>query len=216
MPNDWKSLLKDEFEQDYYKRLMTFLRREYATKEIYPPKEDVYNAFRLCPLSELKLVILGQDPYHGKGEAHGLAFSVKEGVPLPPSLKNIFKEISDDVNSPYHKNGDLTYLAEQGVLLLNTCLTVEKDKPLSHRNKGWEIFTDAVITSIAEMDRPLVFMLWGNHAKSKASLIYKRDHLVLKAAHPSPLSASRGFFGCGHFSRANEFLKAKGLSEIRW
>lgn len=216
MPNDWKSLLKDEFEQDYYKRLMTFLLREYATKEIYPPKEDVYNAFRLCPLSELKLVILGQDPYHGKGEAHGLAFSVKEGVPLPPSLKNIFKEISDDVNSPYHKNGDLTYLAEQGVLLLNTCLTVEKDKPLSHRNKGWEIFTDAVITSIAEMDRPLVFMLWGNHAKSKASLIYKRDHLVLKAAHPSPLSASRGFFGCGHFSRANEFLKAKGLSEIRW
>lgn len=213
---DWKSLLADEFEQDYYRKLMNFLNEEYRTREVYPPKADVYNAFRLCPLSALKLVILGQDPYHGKGEAHGLAFSVKEGIPLPPSLRNIFREIADNYMGTTHKNGDLTYLAEQGVLLLNTCLTVEKDRPLSHRNRGWEQFTDAVISKIAGLDRPLVFMLWGNHAKSKAAFIYKKEHLVLKAAHPSPLSATRGFFGCQHFIKANDFLKEKGLSEIRW
>lgn len=213
---EWKELLAYEFEQDYYKKLMAFLMREYRAKEIYPPKEDVYNAFRLCPLSELKVIILGQDPYHGRGEAHGLAFSVREGVPLPPSLKNIFKEIGDNYRGTTHKNGDLSYLAEQGVLLLNACLTVEKDRPLSHRNQGWEIFTDAVIARIADLDRPLVFMLWGNYAKAKASFIYKKDHLVLRAAHPSPLSATRGFFGCEHFLLANEFLREKGLSEIRW
>lgn len=216
MSQNWKDLLKDEFEQEYYKKLMAFLNREYKAKQIYPPKADVFNAFRLCPLDRLKLVILGQDPYHGKGEAHGLAFSVRDGVPLPPSLKNIFKEISDNYRGRTHENGDLSYLAEQGVLLLNTCLTVEKDKALSHRNRGWELFTDAVISKIADFDRPLVFLLWGNHAKAKASFIYKKDHLVLKAAHPSPLSATRGFFGCEHFRRANDFLREKGLSEIRW
>lgn len=215
--NDWDLLLKEQFCSRCFSELSSFLEEEYSMVQIYPPKEDIFNALKLTSYENTRVVIIGQDPYHGPGEAHGLAFSVKEGVRLPPSLKNIFKEIKNDlgVSQPEGK-GNLTDWATEGVLLLNTVLTVREDKPTSHKNKGWEIFTDKIISLLNEKQTPVVFLLWGNHAIKKAELITNPNHLVLTAVHPSPLSANRGFFGCGHFGKANEFLKASGQKEINW
>ncbi len=202
----WSEILKDELDSDYFEQLRDFLRVQYRTKTVYPPKNEVMNAFNLTDFSDVKIVILGQDPYHGEGQAHGLAFSVLNGNP-PPSLKNIYKELSDDVDFIPPQHGELTEWGKRGVLLLNTVLTVEKSLPGSHRAKGWERFTDAVIALLNGRDEPIVFMLWGKNAAEKKRLIDSPNHLVLTAAHPSPYSATAGFFGCRHFSKANKFLK---------
>ncbi|WP_244932563.1 uracil-DNA glycosylase [Leptospira yanagawae] len=212
----WKEVLKEEFEKPYFTALREWVRNEYKSKIIYPPAKQIFNAFDLCPFEKVKVVILGQDPYHGPGQAHGLCFSVLDGVPFPPSLQNIFKEIEDDVKKPFPKSGDLSYLAKQGVFLLNATLTVEKDKAGSHQNKGWEIFTDAVIKILAEQKSNLVFLLWGAFAGKKEILIPANKHLVLKSAHPSPLSAYRGFFGNSHFSKTNEYLRKLEKEPIDW
>ncbi len=194
----------------YYRELRSFLANEYATRTVYPSMYDIFNAFRLCPYEKVKVVILGQDPYHGPGQAHGLAFSVRPGVEIPPSLKNIFKEMQDEIGFKPPSNGFLEKWAKEGVFLLNSTLTVRRGEPLSHRGKGWEIFTDRVISKLSDREDPMAFLLWGGNARSKKKLINADRHLVLEAPHPSPLSAYAGFFGCGHFKRVNEFLKERG------
>lgn len=212
----WKQRLTLEFEKDYFIKLTEFVRSEYSRTTIYPPAKQIFNAFDQCPFDKTKVVIIGQDPYHGPGQAHGLCFSVAEGVPNPPSLQNIFKEILSDLGKPMPANGDLTRWARQGVLLLNATLTVQAHQAGSHQRKGWEEFTDAAIRHLAEEREHLVFILWGAYAQKKGAFIDRSKHLVLTSAHPSPLSAYNGFFGNKHFSRANEYLKAHGIAEIEW
>lgn len=215
--NDWDEILKGEFEKEFYLALRQRLITEYRTQRIYPGMYDIFNALKLTSYEKVRCVIIGQDPYHGAGQAHGLSFSVRKGVAPPPSLVNIFKEIRDDVGiDNLGKHGELTKWAEGGVLLLNSVLTVRADLARSHRGLGWEQFTTDVIKVLNDRPEPMVFMLWGADAKAKQQFITNPAHLVLKAAHPSPLSAHNGFFGCKHFSKANEFLKAHGLSEIDW
>ncbi len=214
--NDWDGLLAEEFKKDYYLKLREFLKSEYFTRKIYPPMNDIYNALRYTSYQNTRVVILGQDPYHGAGQAHGLCFSVKQGTTPPPSLKNIFKELKAELDIDEPPCGELTGWAKQGVLLLNTTLTVREGCPQSHKGQGWEILTDNIISLINEKDSPVVFMLWGGNARAKKTLITNKNHLVLECAHPSPLSAYAGFFGCGHFARANDFLTTKGLDPIHW
>lgn len=214
--NDWDGLLQEEFEKDYYTRLRKFLSAEYRSRPIYPSMYDIFNALKSTPYEKVKVVILGQDPYHGAGQAHGMCFSVKKGVPQPPSLINIFKEIQDDLGIRPPSHGNLQHWADQGVLLLNTVLTVRAGAANSHRGKGWEIFTDKIISVLNERETPIVFLLWGGNAKSKTALITNPKHLILTSVHPSPLSASGGFFGCRHFSKTNEFLENCGEGAIDW
>jgi uracil-DNA glycosylase len=216
LKNDWAPLLAEEFEKPYYLRLRRFLIEEYRTRTIYPDMYDIYAALHLTEFAKTKVVILGQDPYHGPGQAHGLSFSVKPGVPAPPSLQNIFKELHDDLGCYIPNNGHLVKWAEQGVLLLNTVLTVRANSPNSHRGKGWEIFTDRVISLLNEREQPVVFILWGSHAQAKLPQIDTTKHFVIRSPHPSPLSASRGFFGSRPFSKTNRFLRQAGLGEIDW
>lgn len=212
----WESALEKVFQQDYFKELASFVRDEYSNGKVFPPGKEIFNAFWHCPINKVKVVILGQDPYHGPGQAHGLSFSVKPGIPFPPSLLNIFKEIKSDLGKDMPPNGDLTRWADQGVFLLNATLTVKETLAGSHQNKGWEQFTDEVIREINESQPHVVFMLWGAYAQKKAVLIDKSKHLILKAPHPSPLSAHRGFLGCKHFSQANSYLISKGIDPIEW
>ena len=212
----WKSVLTDEFEKNYFNQLTNFVRNEYKTQKIYPPAKLIFNAFDQCPFNQLKVVILGQDPYHGPGQAHGLCFSVNEGIIFPPSLRNIFKELKNDLGKEIPSSGNLIDWAKQGVLLLNATLTVRANLAGSHQNKGWEQFTDAVIHKINEHKQHVVYILWGNYAISKTKFIDQNKHLVLSSVHPSPLSASRGFFGNKHFSLTNEFLIKNGLEPIQW
>ena len=212
----WKKVLQPEFDKPYFADLVQFVRTAYAKGKIFPPAPLIFNAFDQCPFDDVKVVIIGQDPYHGPGQAHGLCFSVNDGVEFPPSLVNIFKEIERDLGVPFPNSGNLIRWANQGVLLLNATLTVQAHRAGSHQGKGWETFTDTVIKILAEKKSDLVFMLWGSYAQQKGAYIDNRRHLVLKTVHPSPLSAYRGFIGCGHFSAANEFLKAKGMQEIKW
>ena len=215
--NDWDELLKGEFEKDYYVQLRQKLINEYRTQRIYPNMYDIYNAMKYTSYDAVKCVIIGQDPYHGAGQAHGLSFSVRKGIAPPPSLVNIFKEIRDDVGiDNLGKHGELTKWAQEVVLLLNSVLTVRADQARSHRGLGWENFTTDVIKLLNEREKPMVFMLWGGDAKAKQQFITNPKHLILKAAHPSPLSAYNGFFGCRHFSKANAFLRANGMEEIDW
>ena len=214
--NDWLDALKGEFSKPYYKKLFETVNQEYRTHRVYPPADDIFNAFHLTPLKDVKVVILGQDPYHGDGQAEGLSFSVKPGVDIPPSLVNIYKELEDDMGCYIPNNGNLEKWAKQGVLLLNTVLTVRAHQANSHRGIGWEQFTDAAIRILDQEDRPIVFLLWGRPAQMKASMLHNPKHLILEAPHPSPLSAYRGFFGCKHFSKANEFLKANGVEPVDW
>ena len=214
--NDWDLLIKDEFQKDYYLKLREFLKEEYFSKNIYPPMNDIFNALRYTSYENARVVILGQDPYHGYGQAHGLCFSVKEGIKFPPSLQNIFKELNAEYGIIPPKSGELVGWAKQGVLLLNTTLTVREGAPQSHKGHGWEILTDRIISLMNEKSTPVVFILWGGNARAKKALITNKNHLVLESAHPSPLSAYTGFFGCGHFRKANEFLTSQGLDEINW
>ena len=214
--NDWLGPLSPEFRKPYYAKLYKMVLEEYQTHTVYPPADDVFNAFNLTPLSEVKVVILGQDPYHGEGQAHGLCFSVKPDVEIPPSLVNIYQELKDDLGCQIPDNGCLVKWAKQGVLLLNTVLTVRAHQAFSHRGIGWEEFTDAAIRVLADQDRPMVFILWGRPAQAKKAMIHNPKHLVLEAAHPSPLSAYRGFFGSRPFSKTNEYLKQNGLTPIDW
>lgn len=212
----WKQRLAAEFEKDYFIKLTEFVRSEYMRTTIYPPAKLIFNAFDHCPFDKVKVVIIGQDPYHGPGQAHGLCFSVNEGVPNPPSLQNIFKEIQSDLGTPIPPNGDLTRWANQGVLLLNATLTVQAHQAGSHQRRGWETFTDAAIRILAEEREHIVFILWGAYAQKKGAFIDRNKHLVLTSAHPSPLSAYNGFFGNKHFSRTNEYLKMHGETGIDW
>ena len=214
--NGWDTLLQSEFEAPYYLALREFLKEEYASRRIYPGMYDIFRALKLTPPESVKAVILGQDPYHRPGQAHGLCFSVNDGVQPPPSLCNIYTELQSDIGMPIPRSGNLTRWAEEGVLLLNTTLTVREGAPQSHKGKGWEIFTDRIISILDQSDQPIVFLLWGSPARAKRQLIRNPKHLVLEAAHPSPLSAYNGFFGCRHFSRANEFLRQNGLDPIHW
>lgn len=214
--NDWDALLSGEFSKEYYLGLREFLKAEYARHRVFPPMNDIYNALRRTPCAGVKAVILGQDPYHEAGQAHGLSFSVPAGVKPPPSLQNIFKELQSDLGLPLYETGDLTPWANNGVLLLNSVLTVREGQANSHRNHGWEQLTDYIITLLSKRETPVVFLLWGSAARSKAQLITNPVHKVLQCAHPSPLSAFGGFFGCRHFSKANAFLAEQGLSEIDW
>jgi uracil-DNA glycosylase len=212
----WKSRLDDEFDKPYFKSLITFVKSEYKTATVYPPGKEIFRAFDACAFDDVKVVIIGQDPYHGPGQANGLCFSVRDDVRMPPSLVNIFKEINKDLGKPIPKSGDLGRWAEQGVLLLNATLTVRASSPGSHQNKGWESFTDEVIKTVSDEKENVVFLLWGAYAQKKGEVINRSKHLVLMSAHPSPFSADRGFFGCKHFSKANDYLKAKGQKEIEW
>lgn len=212
----WRERLQSEFDAPYFALLTDFVRHEYATTRVYPPGSQMFAAFDACPFDKVKVVILGQDPYHEPGQAHGLCFSVNDGVPFPPSLQNIFKEIHDDIGTPVPMSGDLTRWANQGVLLLNATLTVRAHQAGSHQNKGWEQFTDAVIHRLAQERENLVFILWGSYAQRKGEFIDRSCHLVLQSPHPSPLSAHRGFFGNRHFSRTNEYLTAHGIEPILW
>ena len=214
--NDWDQILADEWEKPYYKKLRDFLKQEYSTQKIYPHMNDIFNALRYTSFEDTKVVIIGQDPYHGEGQAHGLCFSVKKGVMPPPSLKNIFKELNADIKKPIPNHGDLTDWAKQGVLLLNAVLTVREGQPNSHRGCGWETFTDRVINELNRKTTPVVFLLWGAYAQKKAEIITNPIHKKLLSVHPSPLSASRGFLGCKHFSKTNEILESNGLSTINW
>ena len=214
--NDWAVALAPEYKKDYYKKLFDFIGKEYASGEVFPPGDDIFNAFHLTNLTDVKCVIIGQDPYHDVGQAHGLCFSVKPGVPAPPSLVNIYKELNDDLGCYIPNNGYLLKWANQGVLMLNAVLTVRAHQANSHQGKGWEQFTDAAIRIVNEQDRPIVFLLWGGFAQKKAGMLNNPKHLILKAPHPSPLSVYRGFYGCKHFSKANEFLKANGVAPIDW
>lgn len=214
--NDWAGLLASELEQPYYVQLRQFLKEEYATQTIYPGMHDIFNALQLTPYAGVKVVILGQDPYHGAGQAHGLSFSVKPGVPKPPSLLNMFKELQDDLGCTIPNHGNLAEWAEQGVLLLNTVLTVREGSPNSHKGKGWETFTDRVISHLNEREQPIVFILWGSHAQNKIQLITNKRHFIIRSVHPSPLSAHRGFFGSKPYSKANAYLRSLGMAEINW
>ncbi|MBP3467486.1 MAG: uracil-DNA glycosylase [Paludibacteraceae bacterium] len=214
--NSWKEALKNEFEKPYFASLCDFVRQEYKTSTIYPPASLIFNAFNLCPMDKIKVVIIGQDPYHEPGQAHGLCFSVNDGVKFPPSLQNIYKEIASEYNQPMPQSGNLTRWAEQGVLLLNATLTVRAHLAASHQGKGWETFTDNVIKEVNDRCQNVVFLLWGSYAQKKEAYIDKSKHCVLKAAHPSPLSAYRGFFGCNHFILANNYLRKCGKEEIVW
>ena len=216
LKNDWNELLKDEFSKDYYLSLREFLKNEYTTKIIYPDKYDIFNALHYTSYKDVKVVILGQDPYHGPNQAHGLSFSVSPGVKIPPSLLNIYKELNSDLGCYIPNNGYLKKWADQGVLLLNTSLTVRAGEPNSHKNKGWEIFTDKIISLINEKTDPVVFLLWGNNAINKKKLITNKQHLILSSTHPSPLSASRGFFGSKPFSKINKFLISVNKAPIDW
>jgi uracil-DNA glycosylase len=212
----WKDLLSDEFQKPYFNQLIEFVRKEYKTRTIYPAGLDIFKAFDRCDFNDVKVVIIGQDPYHGPGQANGLCFSVRDGIRVPPSLINIFKEIKNDLGKAIPASGDLERWARQGVLLLNATLTVQATAPGSHQNKGWETFTDAVIQKIATEKEGIVFLLWGAYAQKKGEIIDRNKHLVLMSAHPSPFSADRGFFGCKHFSTTNAYLKSKGKQEIDW
>ena len=212
----WKQELSDEWSKDYFVRLTNFVRNEYATKQIFPPGRQIFAAFNATPFNEVKVVILGQDPYHDVGQAHGLCFSVNDGIQFPPSLRNIFQEIHNDVGSPIPQSGDLTRWAKQGVLLINATLTVEAHKAASHQRQGWEQFTDEVISHLSQHRRNVVFILWGSYAISKRTLINPDKHLILTSVHPSPLSAYRGFFGNKHFSKANNYLIEHGKTPITW
>lgn len=214
--DSWKNALCEVFRQDFFSCLGSFVRDEYQSHQVFPPAKEIFKAFELCPISNVKVVILGQDPYHGPGQAHGLSFSVKPGIPFPPSLVNILKEIKEDIGLDMPPNGDLTRWADQGVFLLNATLTVRANQAGSHQNQGWEIFTDEVIKAISFQRENVVFMLWGAYAQKKAELIDAEKHLILKASHPSPLSAYRGFSGCRHFSKANDYLIEKQLKPINW
>ena len=212
----WKPVLAEEFGKSYFSELTSFVRSEYKSQTIYPPAKLIFNAFDQCPFDQLKVVILGQDPYHGPGQAHGLCFSVNDGIDFPPSLRNIFKELKNDLGKEIPRSGNLIDWAKQGVLLLNATLTVRANQAGSHQNKGWEQFTDAVINKINEQKQHVVFILWGNYAISKAKFIDQNKHFVLTSVHPSPLSASRGFFGNHHFSKANDFLMKNELQPVQW
>ena len=214
--NTWDEILNEEYHKEYFKNIVKFINKEYQIKEIYPPKNRILRSLNLTDYNDVKVVILGQDPYHGIGEANGLCFAVSNGIKLPPSLKNIYKELYNDLGIPISNVGNLECWAKEGVLLLNTVLTVEKDKPASHKNIGWENFTDAIIKKINEKTTPVVFVLWGNFAKSKKKFITNPKHLVIESAHPSPFSANYGFFGSKPFSKTNEFLKQNNIKEIDW
>lgn len=214
--NKWDQLLKDEYQKEYFTNLMEFIKKEYKEKTIYPKQNEVFNAFRYTDFDDLKVVILGQDPYHGPNQAEGLSFSVSNSVLKPPSLKNIFKELESDLGIPFPESNSLKPWAKQGVLLLNAVLTVEEHKPTSHKDKGWETFTDDIIKIINQKEEPVVFILWGAYARNKKSLITNPNHYIIESAHPSPFSARNGFFGSKPFSKTNNFLKSKGLKEIDW
>lgn len=213
---DWKALLQEEFDKPYFEELTRFVREEYAARQIFPAGRNIFRAFDRCPLYSLKVVIIGQDPYHGEGQANGLCFSVNDGVRFPPSLQNIFKEIHDDIGSPIPTSGNLDRWAEQGVLLLNSVLTVRAHEAASHAGRGWEQFTDAVVRKIAEHKQGVVYMLWGSYAQRKGQIADTKQNLILKSVHPSPLSVYRGFFGCRHFSQANAYLQSIGKEPIEW
>lgn len=212
---NWDIILKDEMKKDYFKKLGIFVKNEYKTKKIFPPYENIFDALRFTDYDEVKVVILGQDPYHGLNEAHGLSFSVKEGVRKPPSLQNIFKELESDLGIN-RTESDLTDWAKEGVLLLNSIMTVEMDKSLSHKEKGWEIFTDNIIKTLNDREKPIVFILWGSYARSKKSLITNKNHFIIESVHPSPLSAHRGFFGSKPFSKTNTFLSQNNIKPVKW
>ena len=214
--DSWKRRLQPEFDKPYFYNLENFVKEEYSKHTIYPPGKFIFHAFNTCPFDKVKVVIIGQDPYHEPGQYYGLCFSVLDGVPFPPSLLNIFKEIENDLGKPMPKSGRLERWADQGVLLINAILTVRAHQAGSHRGKGWEEFTDAVIKILNDEKENIVFMLWGSYAQRKGAFIDRNRHCVLTAAHPSPLSADRGFFGCKHFSKANQYFKSKGISEIEW
>ena len=214
--SSWKTLLEDQFNQDYFKTLSEFIKEEYLTQTIYPAQKEIFRAFDLCPFEQVKVVIIGQDPYHGPNQANGLSFAVHKNIPLPPSLKNIFKEIESDVGIKPDQNGDLSRFATQGFLLLNATLTVRAQTPGSHQNKGWEQFTDAVIKKLSNEKEHLVFILWGNYAKKKGLLVDRNKHCVIESQHPSPFSAHNGFFGSKPFSKTNEYLKKVGKGQIDW
>lgn len=213
---DWKSILGEEFEKEYFDKLVTFVKEEYATTEVFPAGGNIFRAFDRCPFDKLKVVIIGQDPYHGPGQANGLCFSVGEGVPFPPSLRNILQEVHDDTGAPIPASGELERWAEQGVLLLNAVLTVRAHQAASHAGRGWERFTDAVVRAIAERKEGVVYMLWGSYAQKKGAIADASKNLILRAVHPSPLSAYRGFMGCRHFSAANDYLRSIGKEPIIW
>lgn len=213
---DWKEILSEEFSKPYFKELVEFVRAEYAAGEVFPKGRDIFRAFDKCPFDKLKVVIIGQDPYHGVGQANGLCFSVGEGVPFPPSLQNIFKEVNSDTGAPIPTSGNLDRWAEQGVLLLNAVLTVRAHQAASHAGRGWEQFTDAVVRAIATRKQGVVYMLWGSYAQKKGAIADPNSNLILKSVHPSPLSSYRGFFGCRHFSKANDYLANIGKTQIIW
>ena len=213
---DWKEILSEEFSKPYFTELVEFVRAEYATGEVFPKGRDIFRAFDKCPFDKLKVVIIGQDPYHGVGQANGLCFSVGEGVPFPPSLQNIFKEVNTDTGAPIPTSGNLDRWAEQGVLLLNAVLTVRAHQAASHAGRGWEQFTDAVVRAIATRKQGVVYMLWGSYAQRKGAIADPNNNLILKSVHPSPLSSYRGFFGCRHFSKANDYLASVGREQIVW
>ena len=214
--NSWDELLSNEYQKDYFKNLISFIKDEYKNKTIYPPENKIFNAFRYTDYDKVKVVILGQDPYHGPNQAEGLSFSVSDKVLKPPSLQNIFKELEDDLGIPFPKSNSLIPWSKEGVLLLNAVLTVEEHKPTSHKEKGWETFTDDIIKILNNKETPIVFILWGEYARNKRSLITNKKHLVIESAHPSPFSARNGFFGSKPFSKTNKFLKENGLTEINW
>lgn len=216
LASDWKHLLEREFDQPYFQLLAHFVRDEYKKYTCYPPGREIFAAFDHCPFSQVRVVILGQDPYHGPNQANGLCFSVHDGIPLPPSLQNIFKELHNNLGKPFPKSGDLKRWANQGVLLLNATLTVRAGQAGSHQNKGWETFTDTVIRALSNKKENMSFLLWGSYAQRKGMMIDKSRHHILQSAHPSPLSAHRGFLGCGHFAKTNQFLESKGLEPIDW
>ncbi|MBP3627683.1 MAG: uracil-DNA glycosylase [Clostridia bacterium] len=214
--NDWDQILADEWEKSYYQELREFLKAEYKEQKIYPNMHDIFNSLRYTSFKDTKVVIIGQDPYHGEGQAHGLCFSVKKGVTPPPSLKNIYKELNSDIGMPIPSHGELTHWAKQGILLLNTVLTVREGQPNSHKGMGWEIFTDRIISELNRKEEPIIFLLWGANAEKKAQIITNPLHKKLITVHPSPLSASRGFMGCKHFSKTNELLMQFGMEPINW
>ena len=216
MEESWKQALLAEFDKEYFEQLTNFVKQEYTTSQVFPPAKNIFRAFDLCPFDQVKVVIIGQDPYHGAGQANGLSFAVNSNIALPPSLQNIFKEIKNDLNLEPQRDGDLSRWASQGVLLLNATLTVRANSPTSHSNKGWEEFTDAAIKALAEQREKIVFILWGNYAKKKGAIIDRQKHLVLESAHPSPFSASYGFFGSKPFSQANQYLKQNNQNGINW
>ncbi len=216
IPSNWENLLQKETSKNYFKQLELFIENEYKSHTVYPSQDEIFTALELTSYEDVKVVVIGQDPYHQNGQAHGLSFSVKDGCKPPPSLRNIYKEISNSMNVTMPQRGDLTLWAKQGVLLINSVLTVRDSEPNSHKGKGWEQFTDSIIELLNERQTPIVFMLWGNDAKKKIELVTNPKHLILTAMHPSPLSASRGFFGCNHFNLANEFLSENNVERIKW